>query len=165
MAADRRLSLVFFAILNGAQRDELERDFGLGGARLEEYLSRLHRLDLIDRAANGRLRPRTRRTVRWRRGGPLATEFERTIKPFFLSLDFGSASARYESQMVRLSEAGQARVVALFEALRNDIHLIAHEDRASRIEPAEWCAVLMLVRALDLNEITDEWRNELNDGK
>ncbi|MDE2621149.1 MAG: hypothetical protein KGL54_13380, partial [Sphingomonadales bacterium] len=120
-------------------------------------VERLRRLGLIDLSPAGRLRPRTRRSVRWRRGGPLATAFERSVKPFFLSMDFGAEDARYESEMVRLSEAGRARVLALFEALRADIHLIADEDRAARIEPAAWSAVLMLVRALDLDEMTRDW--------
>ena len=54
----------------------------------------------------------------WRPGGPLAIAFERTVKTFFLAMDFGAPEARYMSDMVRLSEAGRSRVHALFEALR-----------------------------------------------
>lgn len=158
LAADRRLALVFFAILHGAQRTDLERDFSLSGDLLDTCLERLRRLDLVDIGVQGRLRPRTQRAVRWRRGGPLAIAFERTVKPFFLSMDFGAVQARYESEMIRLSEAGRARVQALFEALRSDLHLIADEDRAARIEPTQWTAVLMMVRPFDLGEVTSEWR-------
>ena len=157
LATDRQLALVFFAVLHGAQRIDLERDFRLAGVALDGMVERLRRLGLVDVPPSGRLRPRTRRSVRWRRGGPLAKAFERTVKPYFLSMDFGAEDARYESEMVRLSEAGRARVLALFEALRADIHLIADEERAARIEQAEWTAVLMLVRPFDLEAMTREW--------
>ena len=96
--------------------------------------------------------------MRWRPGGPLAVAFERTVKSFFLAMDFGAAEARYESDMVPLSEAGRSRVHALFAALREDIHLIAAQDSAARFGPYEWSAVLMLVRPLEINDVTRDLR-------
>ncbi len=158
LAADRGLGLVFFAILNGAQRAALEADFGLPPARITHYLTRLQRLALIDIAPTGRLRPLVARAAQWRRGGPLAMAFERTIKAFFLSMDFGTAEARYVSDMVRLSAAGRARVQALFETLREDILLIAAQDASARHEQTDWSGLLMLIHPLNLNEITREFR-------
>ena len=158
LAADRVLALAFFAILHGAQRQELEQQFGLGGEPLDTCLARLHRMDLVDIAPHGRLRARTRKAVRWRRGGPLSVAFEKTVKRFFISMDFGAPESRYVSDMVRLSDAGRARVQALFEALRDDIQLICEQDQAAHMEAYDWSAILMLVRPLDLDAITHEWR-------
>jgi transcriptional regulator with XRE-family HTH domain len=126
LAADRGLALVFFAILHGAQRQDLEAP------------------------SRGRIRSKMRRAVRWRRGGPLSMAFERTVKPLFMSLDFGSPEALYMSDMVSLSEAGRARVHALFEALRDDIHVIGEQEQAARLEGREWSGVLMMVRPFDI---------------
>ena len=115
-------------------------------------------MDLVDIAPSGRLRARTRKAVRWRRGGPMAVAFEQTVKRFFISMDFGAEESRYVSDMVRLSEAGRARVLALFEALREDIQLICEEDQAALMEDYAWSAILMLVRPLNLEAITREWR-------
>jgi transcriptional regulator with XRE-family HTH domain len=158
LAADRSLALAFFAILHGAQKSDLERQFGLSGERLDTCLARLHRMNLVDIAPSGRLRARTRKAVRWRHGGPMAVAFEQTVKRFFISMDFGAEESRYVSDMVRLSEAGRARVLALFEALREDIQLICEQDQAAHMENYAWSAILMLVRPLDLAEITQEWR-------
>ena len=160
LAADRALALVFFVILHGAQRRDIEREFGLPDDRLDAHLDRLKRLGLIDSAPRGRIRPKLRRSVRWRRGGPLSIAFERTVKPLFLSMDFGSPDALYVSDMVPMSESGRARVHALFEALRDDIHLIGEQEQAARLEGQEWSGVLMMVRPLDIGEITSEWHGK-----
>jgi transcriptional regulator with XRE-family HTH domain len=157
LAADRGLALVFFSILNGAQRNEMANNFGLSPVMLETHLNRLVRLGLIDTPSRGRIRARTCRGVRWRRGGPLANAFELTVKPLFMSLDFGSPEACYVSDMVALSETGRERVLALFERLREDIHLIAEQEAAARLETRTWSGVLMMVRSLDLGEVTQEW--------
>ena len=162
LAADRGLALAFFAILHGAQRTDLEQQFGLTGERLETCLARLHRMNLVDIAASGRLRARTRKAVRWRRGGPMSVAFEQTVKRFFISMDFGAEESRYVSDMARLSNAGRARVLALFEALREDIQLICEQDQMAHMEDYDWSAILMLVRPLNLAEITQEWRQPEN---
>lgn len=159
LAADRGLALAFFAILHGAQRRDLEEQFGLVGKRLDQHLARLHRMDLVDIAPSGRLRARTRKAVRWRRGGPMSVAFEKTVKGFFIAMDFGAEESRYVSDMVRLSAAGRARVQALFEALREDIQFVCEQDQAAHMEEYDWSAVLMLIRPLDLQAMTREWRD------
>lgn len=160
LAADRGLALVFFAILHGAQPRDIEQEFGLPVDRLDSHLERLKRLGLIDSSARGYIRPQVRRSVRWRQGGPLSMAFERTIKPLFMSMDFGSPAARYVSDMVSLSKAGQARVQALFETLREDIHAIGAQEQAARLEGREWSGILMMVRPFDTTEMTSEWRSK-----
>jgi len=158
LAADRGLALVFFALLHGAQPADLEREFGLPADRVASHVDRLQRLGLIEVRSRGRVRPKVRRSVRWRRGGPLSIAFEQTVKPLFLSMDFGSPAALYVSDMVALSETGRARVNALFEALRDDVHLIAQQERAARLPGREWTGLLMMVRPFDLVQLTSEWR-------
>jgi hypothetical protein len=62
------------------------------------------------------------------------------------------------SDMLSLSEAGRARVHALFETLRDDIHVISQQEEAARLEGREWSGVLMMVRPFDIGELTSEWR-------
>jgi len=161
LAADRGLALVFFAILNGAQPQDIVQEFGLPPHRLNAHFERLARLGLIDLDPRGRVRPKARRSVRWRRGGPLSAAFERTVKPLFMSMDFGSADALYVSDMVVLSKAGRARVHALFGALRDDIHVIAAQEKAARLADRDWTGVLMMVRPFDMEETTAEWRGQV----
>jgi len=158
LAADRALALLFFAILNGAQREEMISDFGLPAGHVDDLVRRLHRLGLVDITSSGRLHALTRRGVRWRKGGPLAAAFEKTVRNFFLSTDFGAEDALYVSDMVRLSAAGRQRVLALMDALRDDIHLIAGQERGLGPDRLDWSALFMLVRPLDLEEMTLDLR-------
>ncbi|WP_157219717.1 helix-turn-helix domain-containing protein [Flavisphingomonas formosensis] len=153
LAADRALAFLFFAILNGWQPDAFEREFGVPQPRVAAYLQRLDRLGLIAIGAGGRVRPLTDRAVSWQRGGPLAVAFDRTVKHLFLTLDYGAEDARYVADMVRLGEGGRARVQALFEALRLEIHRIAEQERMTPSEPADWTALFLLVRPLDMAEV------------
>lgn len=158
LAADRGLALVFFAILHGAQPRDLEGEFALPRDRLDRHLERLQRLGLVESRGGGRVRSKVRRSVRWRRGGPLSVAFEQTVKPLFLSMDFGSREALYVSDMVALSEGGRARVQALFEAVRDDIHTIVEQERSARLPGRSWTGLLMLSRPFDARELTSEWR-------
>jgi transcriptional regulator with XRE-family HTH domain len=160
LAADRGLALVFFAILHGAGLRDLESELALPPQRLASHLERLTRLGLIEMRGGGRVRARVRRSVRWRKGGPLSVAFDQTVKPLFLSMDFGSPDALYVSDMVALSAAGRARVQALFEALRDDIHTIVEQERAARLPSRAWTGLLMMVRPFDLRELTSEWRTD-----
>lgn len=159
LAADRSLALAFFALLHGAQRDDLEQEFGMTADRLASHLERLKRLGLIDVPARGRIRLKVRRSVRWRRGGPLSIAFERTVKPLFMAMDFGAPDALYVSDMLPLTDAGRARVHALFETLHDDIHAIGEQEQAARLEGREWSGVLMMVHPFDIGEMTSEWRD------
>jgi len=161
LAADRGLALAFFAILHGAQRKDLEQEFALPPDRLNNHMERLQRLGLIEIRISGRIRPKVSASVRWRRGGPLSVAFENTVKPLFMSMDFGSAEALYISDMIPLSEAGRARAFALFEALRADIHTIGEQERKARLAGREWNGVLMMVRPFDIGEVTSEWREQM----
>lgn len=154
LAADRLLAFLFFSILNGWQPDRFDVEFGLPRSRVESYLERLRRLGLIDIGAGGRVRALTSRAVTWRRGGPLAVAFDRTVKHLFLSMDFGSVDARYVADMVKLSEIGRSRVHALFETLRTDIHMLAEQDRVTRQSRYDWSAILMLASPLSMEEVS-----------
>ena len=158
LAADRGLALVFFAILHGAQRRQLEDEFGLPAERLDSHLERLERLGLIEAPRRGKIRSKMDRLVRWRRGGPLSIAFQRTVKPLFMSMDFGSPDALYVSDIVLMSETGRARVHALFEALRGDIHVIGEQEQAAQLAGRDWSGVLMMIRPFDMGEMTQEWR-------
>jgi hypothetical protein len=75
-------------------------------------------------------------------------------------MDFGSPEALYVSDMVSLSDAGRARVNALFETLRNDLHVIAEQEEAARLQERKWTGILMMVRPFEVGELTLEWRGK-----
>jgi len=154
LASDRALAFLFFAILNGAQLADFQRELRLAERKIAAYLETLSRLGLID-IAGGRVRPLTTRAVTWRPGGPLAAAFDATVKQYFLTMDFGAENAAYVADMVRMSGAARARVHALYSALRLEIHKLAAEDQAAKMDSYDWTAVLMLVRPLAMEAVTE----------
>lgn len=88
LAADRRLSLMFFLVLNGAQRDLLEGEFKFAPDICDDLIDRLIRLGLVARSSSGRLRPLVSRSVRWQHRGPLAEVFERHDPDYDVQLRF-----------------------------------------------------------------------------
>ena len=155
LAADRALSLIFFTILHGAQRQDLIDDLTLRPEDVEQHLQRLIRIGLIRITAAGRLRPLTTQAVRWRPDGPLATAFEQSVRGNFLNMD-GAADVRYVSHMLKLSETARERVHKLMDALYSDALRIAEEDAAARHAVRHWSALFMLIRPLP-HEIMRQW--------
>ena len=149
LAADGRLTFLFFSILNGWPPDEFEREFAVPQPVMRDYLERLERLGLIDRLANGRIRPLAARRVAWRRGGPLAAHFEAQVKKLFLSADFGSAETAYLSDVAKLSKGASEQVEALIEQYRGEFHRIAELDHRSPSTERRWLGILFVARTLD----------------
>jgi len=42
--------------------------------------------------------------------------------------------------------------------LREDIYLIGEQERAAHLDGRDWSGVLMMVRPLNLDGLTSEWR-------
>lgn len=156
LAADRSLALLFFLVLNGAQRAECEATLGADGPIVDAAIERLGRLGLVDRLPGGRLRPLTSRSVQWRPGGPLDQAFNRVVKHFFLGPSLLEGDARYVSDMLWLGPNGRTRVQALFERLRDDVYLIARQEREAAAETGDWCALFLLVRPLQMARVTED---------
>jgi transcriptional regulator with XRE-family HTH domain len=155
LAADRALSFLFFALLNGAEPESFQREFKLPRARIETYLQALHRIGLIEYEAGKRIRVLTTRNVAWRPAGPLSKAFEASVRHFFLSMDFSAPDAAYVSDMVRVSSLGRARLHALFRAMRLEAIKIAQEDQEANLSQYEWTGLLMLAHPFDMSKVTD----------
>lgn len=152
LAADRHLSLIFFLILNGAQRDSLERDFGIEPSKCDELIEKLIRLGLVTKASNGRLRPLVSRSIRWQAGGPLATVFERTVLSMMLGPAFGRQGTHYVSQFALLDEEGREYVLSRFEALCEEI--LRGPGYVGHTSPErEWSSIFMMTRPIGIAEM------------
>lgn len=157
LAKDRSLALVFFAILHGSQSVEIAETFRLPNVALQQHLERLSRLGLIHIGEKGRVRPLVKRSVAWRRGGPLAAAFDKTVKHLFFSEEFGSEEALYLSDAVFLTHSGREQVMALFQKLKDEIDLIVEQEQRGSVSRRELSGILMMIRALDVEELAKEW--------
>lgn len=154
LAADRNLSLIFFLVLNGAQRKTLVTEFGFPDHIVDQCLERLVRLGLVRMTRSGGLRSMTSRLVRWRPGGPLATTFERSVKEVFLKMDLSAPDAVYTSQLLRLDARGRQLVQSRFQALCEDV-LSATQPGEQAPATGEWSALFMMTRPIASDEMVD----------
>lgn len=90
----------------------------------------------------------------------ILAELRRTVKPLFMSMDFGASESLYVSDVVDMSETGQARVHAMFEALREDIHVIGEQERTARLDRRDWSGILMMIHPFDIGDMMSERRGK-----
>jgi transcriptional regulator with XRE-family HTH domain len=152
LASDRRLSLMFFLILHGAQRKLLMEEFQLPPQQLDDCINRLVQLALIDRATGDRLRPIVSRSIRWQPNGPLAAAFKATVLPMLLGTNFGAKGTHYVSQFALLDEDGLAFVQSRFEALCQEI-LRGTGEVASASAGRQWSTIFMMARPVAIDEL------------
>ena len=148
LSEDSVLSLLFMVIVGGEPWEDFARDFDISGQAIEAALARLEKLALIDRLPGGRVRALLDRTALWRKA-PLRERFETQMKRQFLEMDFADLSAVYASEVVKLSDAGAARLAEAIERHRRELHRLAEEDRRTSVLPRRWHAVLFAARPLD----------------
>jgi len=147
MTEDPGLSTVFFLVLNQWPPSEAVDAFHLRPDDVERHVERLIRLALIDRLPSGRLRARLDPAYVWQRE-PMRRHFERHLKQYFLSLDFGRPETIFGVEMVKVSPVGAAQVREKVEQFRSDLRAIAKQDRRTAVLPAEWYAVLAVARRM-----------------
>ena len=78
------------------------------------------------------------------------------VKHFFLGPSLLEGDARYVSDMLWLGPNGRDRVQALFERLRDDVYLIARQEREAAADTGDWCALFLLVRPLAMTSVTKD---------
>lgn len=157
LSEDSLLSLLFMVIVGGEEWEDFARDFGVPEGAIEPALARLEKLALIDRLPGGRTRALLDRNALWRKS-PLRERFEMQMKPQFVSMDFAALDAVYASEVVKLSDAGAARLAEAIERHRREVHRLAEEDRRTALLPRRWHAVLYAARPLDGAGLRDELR-------
>jgi transcriptional regulator with XRE-family HTH domain len=154
LSEDGLLSFLFIVILGGERWQDVEQDFGIPGATIEALLERLYKLALIDRLSGGRARARVNPNIIWRKP-PMRRAFELQMKRQFVDMDFAAADAVYGSTVMKLSEAGAARMAEMIERHRRELSTLAEADRAEALLPRSWYAVLTAARPMDMSGFRD----------
>lgn len=152
LSGDIFLPFLFMTMLGGATPQEIGEDFAIPQAQMDAALAKLERLALIDRLPNGRVRSRIDRAIIWRKT-PMRSLFEAYMKPQFLAMDFAAPEAVYASELVKLSDAGVARLAEMIEQHRRDVQALAAQDRDNALLPRTWHAMLCAARTIDTDAL------------
>jgi transcriptional regulator with XRE-family HTH domain len=152
LSEDIRLGFLFNVLLLGERWQDVEQDFGIPHAIMESLLDRLHNLALIDRLSGGRVRTRVNPNILWRKL-PMRRQFELYMKQQFVDMDFAAPDSVYGSIVMKLSEAGAARLTELIEKQRRELYALAEADRTESHFPRTWYGVLTAARPLDTTRL------------
>lgn len=92
LAADPTLLLTLYLILLKRKPTSIKSELGISKERLYRLTRELERLGLVDVLPGETVRPKIRKTVRWRDDGPLAERYGPRIMRVFFSSKFKGAS-------------------------------------------------------------------------
>ncbi|MCH9671930.1 MAG: helix-turn-helix transcriptional regulator [Gammaproteobacteria bacterium] len=95
LAADVRLLLVMYLLLNDWQFEAIIRDYDFDEHTLVQRLAQLDRLGLIELQPRNRVRLKISRAVKWRADGPIRRFFDRHVLPEFLAGRFEAPGEQY----------------------------------------------------------------------
>ena len=149
LAKDPFLAALFYMLAQGLTPDTLQRDFRIGEADLNRYLTTLDRLNLIRLFPNNRVRVSVKRNFTVQPGGPLMRlAHETLIKGFFDTFDIDTRE--WSFAYAKLSKSSLELVRGLFGKFIEAFEEISDGDRELPMDIAPWHGLLFMMRPIDL---------------
>lgn len=152
LSGDAFLAFIFVTILGENDPAEFIADYGVPADRMEAALQKLERLALIDRIKGGRIRSLVDHNVMYNKL-PMRRAFETHMKQQFVAIDFSHPETVFASEVIKLSDAGAARLAEEIERHRREVHALAMRDRETALLKRTWYSVLWAARPLDLSRL------------
>lgn len=146
LVEDPRLLLVTYLALNQWPFAEMVRTFDVSEHQAVRLLARLDRLGMIDLLPGNRIRLKTARNFRWRRGGPVQRFFEQQVRGEFLDSPFDAEHERLYFVGGLLSQRSLAEVQRALERVAHEFDEAARADSALPLEQRDSCAAVLAVR-------------------
>jgi transcriptional regulator with XRE-family HTH domain len=154
LAKEPFLAALFYMLAQGLAPDTLQRDFRIGDADLNRYLTTLDRLGLIRLFPHNRVRVSVNRNFSVRPGGPLMRLAHQTLlKGFFEKFDVDEPD--WSFAYAKLSKSSMELVRDLFKKFIEAFEQIADGDRELPIDRAQWNGLLFMIRPIDVGSLRD----------
>jgi len=149
LAREPFLAALFYMLAQGLTPAILQRDFKIGDADMNGYLTALDRIGLIKLFPYNRVRLRVSRNFDVQRGGPLMRlAHEAILKGFFDA--FETASPDWSFAYAKLSASSLERARELIRNFIIALEKIADGDRELPIDLAQWYGMLFMLRPVDI---------------
>jgi len=160
LAKEPFLAALFYMLAQGLTPEVLQRDFEIGDADLNRYLTTLDRLGLIKLFPHNRVRVSVSRNFSVRRGGPLMRLAHQTLlKGFFETFDINRPD--WSFAYAKFSDSSLELVRDLFRKFVEAFEQIADGDRELPLDMAQWHGLLFMMRPIDLGGLRD-WPKQPN---
>jgi transcriptional regulator with XRE-family HTH domain len=143
------LAALFYLLAQGLTPATLQRDFDIGSAEMNGYLTALDRAGLIRLFPYNRVRLRVSRNFNVQRGGPLMRlAHEAILKGLFDA--FEATSPDWSFAYAKLSASSLERVRDLVRNFVTAFEKIADGDRELPIDLAQWHGMLFMLQPVDI---------------
>ncbi len=129
LAADVKLLLVAFLVVNGWQFEDIITWYQLSEAETIRYLARLDRLKVIDLLPKNRIRLRISPKFAWRTNGPIQGFFTEHLQEDFLKSRFASKEETFRFPSGMLSKASCEQFNRRIKQLVQEFHALNEQDR------------------------------------
>lgn len=149
LAADAKLLVVLYMLLNGWTSERVAADCELSRAEVVHLLARLDRLRLIELLPGNRVRPRLSRDHVWRSNGPLRKQYRDEALLDFVSSSFPDPEEYLRFEIGLLGPSGVDQLKRRFDRLTQEFNELVTLDSRVTTHPTKPVAVVLAFRPWD----------------
>lgn len=146
IAADVRLLLVVFLVINGWTFDDMLKSYQLSETETIRYLARLDKLKVIELLPNNRIKLLISPRFSWRKNGPIQQFFTENLQEDFLASRFSHPGESLMFLSGMLSPASSEGLIKKMERLAADFNDQNQEDRHLPIHQRLGCSMILAMR-------------------
>jgi hypothetical protein len=128
LVRDPALLLALYLVLNRWQETEVLARYRFTTMEWTALLARLDRMGVLELQTGNRVRLRTARNFRWRKGGPMQRFFQQKLLPEYFGKDFDSADEGLFLLSGMVSSASAAHMQRRLAELGEEFDLLMAQD-------------------------------------
>ena len=151
LVADPRLLLMTYMILNGADVDEVCRDYAISHTEAQRLLVSLDRLRIIELRPFNTIRLLTARNFTWRADGPVQRLFTEHVQREFLDSTFAGSDEALRFVAGSLSDASRAQLLRGIDRLAREFDELVRRDAALPRTERTGCSAVLAMRPWELS--------------
>jgi DNA-binding Xre family transcriptional regulator len=129
IVSDPRLFLVTWLVLSRTKFPDIVKDYSLTELEVQRYLSRLHRLNVIELQPFNRVRLLVSRHFSWRAGGPVQRYIHQRLLKEFFAADFSNESDAFLFHGAAVSKHSLARIKRVLQNSARECSEIIEGDQ------------------------------------
>lgn len=151
LVADPKLLLMTYMLLNGAEIDEVCRDYRISSAEAQRLLVRLDRLRIIELRPFNTIRLLTARNFTWRPDGPIQRLFTEQVQSEFLDSTFERDDENLRFVAGSLSHQSRAQLVRAIDRLAVEFDELVRRDATLPRAERTGCSAVLAMRPWELS--------------
>lgn len=130
LSKNHKLLVFFYLLLNGRDPQSIVNDYKISERESLKFLLQLDKLSLIDLYPNNQIKLRTRKSIIWRKDGPIRKQYEKQIKMEFLNSPFDNTDERLRFESGKLPHGVASVLLKKIDKLFKEFGELTEIDNA-----------------------------------